>query len=178
MIFPDRVSARSSKTPPRDESQTGLISELAGPSNEAAWEVEPKSEAHGKPRLHWQEDLVDKVSLPENDFTHQVHVWDDTMGGASNKEPIKHFIHSHSSTPVKKTKGSISDDERVLLNVGGVRHETHVGTLQNVPGSRLSRLADLHKNSGRGKQEYFFDRHPSVFNSIIDFYRTGQYTLS
>ncbi|XP_076441204.1 potassium voltage-gated channel protein Shaw-like [Babylonia areolata] len=66
------------------------------------------------------------------------------------------------------------DDERMLLNVGGVRHETHVSTLRAIPNSRLSRLAELHVQSGGGPQEYFFDRHPSVFNAIIDFYRTGE----
>nr|KAI8754483.1 potassium voltage-gated channel protein Shaw-like [Biomphalaria glabrata] len=63
-------------------------------------------------------------------------------------------------------------DERVLLNVGGVRHETHVSTLRTIPNSRLSRLAEVHLDNGGGRQEYFFDRHPAVFNSIIDFYRT------
>lgn len=65
-------------------------------------------------------------------------------------------------------------DERILLNVGGVRHETHVSTLRTIPRSRLSRLAEIHLENGGGRQEYFFDRHPAVFNSIIDFYRTGK----
>ena len=42
------------------------------------------------------------------------------------------------------------DDERMLLNVGGVRHETHVSTLRAIPNSRLSRLAELHVQSGGG----------------------------
>ena len=68
-----------------------------------------------------------------------------------------------------------AEDHRILLNVGGVRHETHVSTLRNIPNSRLSRLAEIHWENGGGRQEYFFDRHPSVFNSIIDFYRTGEF---
>ncbi|CAL1530326.1 unnamed protein product, partial [Lymnaea stagnalis] len=80
------------------------------------------------------------------------------------------------NTPTRRSKGlgDTTGDTRILLNVGGVRHETHVATLKNVPNSRLSRLASLHMSSGKGKQEYFFDRHPAVFNSIIDFYRTGE----
>lgn len=69
-----------------------------------------------------------------------------------------------------------SEEERILLNVGGVRHETHVSTLRTIPRSRLSRLAEFHLDNGGGRQEYFFDRHPAVFNSIIDFYRTGKYS--
>lgn len=175
MIFPDRSSVRSCRTPTRDESQTGLISAVAGPSSDVAWEADTKAEPQTKPRLHWQDGLEDKPA-PTNQQTEHVRVWDDTMTGASNNEPAKHFVRSHNNTPIRKTKApdDTTEDMRVLLNVGGVRHETHVSTLKNVPDSRLSRLADIHISSGRGKQEYFFDRHPAVFNSIIDFYRTGK----
>ena len=67
------------------------------------------------------------------------------------------------------------EEEQIVLNVGGVRHETHVSTLQNIPNSRLSNLAEQHVTSDTTKDQYFFDRHPAVFNSIIDFYRTGEY---
>ena len=67
----------------------------------------------------------------------------------------------------------LDDDETIVLNVGGVRHETHVSTLRNVPNTRLSDLAEQHAFSSEPKEVYFFDRHPAVFNSIIDFYRTG-----
>ncbi|GAB1599740.1 voltage-gated channel Shaw-like [Argonauta hians] len=69
--------------------------------------------------------------------------------------------------------GHSGPDERITLNVGGVRHETHVSTLKNCPQTRLSKLADIHKQTHQ-KEEYFFDRHPAVFNSVIDFYRTGE----
>ncbi|KAL3868947.1 hypothetical protein ACJMK2_041695 [Sinanodonta woodiana] len=69
------------------------------------------------------------------------------------------------------------EEERIVLNVGGVRHETHVSTLRNIPDTRLSRLAEEHMYSGKHKDVYFFDRHPAVFNSIIDFYRTGKEVL-
>lgn len=73
-------------------------------------------------------------------------------------------------TPRKKQP----DDHRLVLNVGGVRHETHVSTLMNFQNTRLSRLAENHMSS-RENNEYFFDRHPAVFNSVIDFYRSGMY---
>ncbi|GFR75496.1 potassium voltage-gated channel protein Shaw [Elysia marginata] len=90
-------------------------------------------------------------------------------------------VHDQSMFPSEFASGDDSGDDcgdqRILLNVGGVRHETHVSTLRTIPNSRLSRLAELHMETGGGRQEYFFDRHPAVFNSIIDFYRTGRYTL-
>ena len=71
------------------------------------------------------------------------------------------------------TSGS-DEEDRIVLNVGGVRHETHLSTLRNITSTRLSRLADQHMFSGIKKEMYFFDRHPAVFNSVIDFYRTGR----
>ena len=66
------------------------------------------------------------------------------------------------------------EEERIVLNVGGVRHETHLSTLSNIPDTRLSKLAEnLLLSPETQKEAYFFDRHPAVFNAIIDFYRTG-----
>ncbi|WAR24878.1 KCNC1-like protein, partial [Mya arenaria] len=74
----------------------------------------------------------------------------------------------------KLLETQLSDEERIVLNVGGVRHETHISTLRNVPYTRLCNLAEQHVVSSDPKDVYFFDRHPAVFNSIIDFYRTGE----
>ncbi|CAG5118146.1 unnamed protein product [Candidula unifasciata] len=171
MIFADRPTVRSNTTPTRDESQTGLVSEMADLVIETPSETKSTIETH-KPRLHWQVGPSKKIPKSDN-FTQKVHVWDETMSGVANKESIRHCMLSQ-NTPVRNIKNITEKDERVLLNVGGVRHETHVSTLKNVPGSRLARLADLHRISNRGKHEYFFDRHPAVFNSVIDFYRTGE----
>lgn len=90
------------------------------------------------------------------------------------------------------------DEPRIVLNVGGVRHETRLSTLRAIPNTRLSRLAEIHTQfmlpatpspllttptlspglppvtTILPATEYFFDRHPAVFNAIIDFYRTGE----
>lgn len=69
---------------------------------------------------------------------------------------------------------------RIVLNVGGVRHETFLSTLKTIPDTRLSYLAEHHTTVARSpeydasKGEYFFDRHPGVFAQILNFYRTGR----
>lgn len=78
------------------------------------------------------------------------------------------------ATPVRKNGHISGDSERIILNVGGVRHETHVSTLRTIANTRLARLAERHLRHKHRRDEYFFDRHPSVFNSVIDYYRTGE----
>lgn len=62
---------------------------------------------------------------------------------------------------MKNGKGN----DRVTLNVGGVRHETYKATLKKIPATRLSRLTEALTNYDPVLNEYFYDRHPDVFAS-------------
>ncbi|KAG5685009.1 hypothetical protein PVAND_014212 [Polypedilum vanderplanki] len=69
----------------------------------------------------------------------------------------------------------LSDSEnRVVLNVGGIRHEAYKATLKKIPATRLSRLTEALANYDPVLNEYFFDRHPGVFGQILNYYRTGK----
>jgi len=69
----------------------------------------------------------------------------------------------------------MSDAEnRVILNVGGIRHEAYKATLKKIPATRLSRLTEALANYDPILNEYFFDRHPGVFAQILNYYRTGK----
>ncbi|VDM25398.1 unnamed protein product [Hydatigera taeniaeformis] len=67
-----------------------------------------------------------------------------------------------------------SSNNRVILNVGGVRHETYKSTLKKIPATRLSRLTEALANYDPLLNEYFFDRHPAVFAQVLNYYRTGK----
>jgi len=84
--------------------------------------------------------------------------------------------------------GKFDERERIVLNVGGTRHETYRSTLKTLPGTRLALLAsasdpdlnpdpDPHEQLQQvpaGSAEYFFDRHPGVFCCVLNYYRTGR----
>ncbi|XP_038636692.1 potassium voltage-gated channel subfamily C member 2-like isoform X2 [Scyliorhinus canicula] len=74
--------------------------------------------------------------------------------------------------------GKIEDNERIVLNVGGTRHETYRTTLKTLPGTRLALLADSDGQSipdyDPRANQYFFDRHPGVFAYVLNYYRTGK----
>ena len=72
------------------------------------------------------------------------------------------------------------DGDRIVINVGGYKHETHLSTLRNFPDTRLSWMAEnpstkgCHSPDDGNPVEYFFDRHPGVFVHILNYYRTGK----
>ncbi|CAG9856335.1 unnamed protein product [Phyllotreta striolata] len=65
-------------------------------------------------------------------------------------------------------------ENRIILNVGGIRYETYKATLKKIPATRLSRLTEALANYDPILNEYFFDRHPGVFAQILNYYRTGK----
>ncbi|KAL8624085.1 hypothetical protein ACOMHN_019507 [Nucella lapillus] len=70
-----------------------------------------------------------------------------------------------------------STRKRIIINVGGVRYETFKSTLKSIPDTRLSWLAEAQGHNpdyDPATGEYFFDRHPAVFNMILNYYRTGK----
>ncbi|XP_066500589.1 potassium voltage-gated channel subfamily C member 4 [Hoplias malabaricus] len=102
---------------------------------------------------------------------------------SGNKPPSK--------TCLKEEMARAEDSEKIILNVGGTRHETYKSTLRSLPGTRLARLAETDPQGDAGgtcttsnntttsttttnSNEFFFDRHPAIFAYVLNYYRTGK----
>ncbi|KAM9408096.1 A-type voltage-gated potassium channel KCND3-like [Pholidichthys leucotaenia] len=75
--------------------------------------------------------------------------------------------------PVAPRDNSKRQDELIILNVSGRRFQTWRSTLDRYPDTLLgSSEKDFFFNEET--KEYFFDRDPDAFRSILNFYRTGK----
>ena len=80
------------------------------------------------------------------------------------KQPFEFLIlilFDHVPIDVQQTNFSVSlmdTDNRVILNCGGIRHESYKTTLKKIPATRLSRLTEALANYDPVLNEYFFDR--------------------
>lgn len=75
-----------------------------------------------------------------------------------------------------------SEEDQVRLNVGGAQHNVNRDTLLRFPHTRLARLLRCRSEAAilelcddycPAQREYYFDRNPRVFLSILNFYHTN-----
>jgi hypothetical protein len=75
-------------------------------------------------------------------------------------------------------ESKLKNNEIIKLDVGGKKFKTFRSTLLNVPNSLLGRMfsPDQHFNIKNDRDEkgwYFFDRNPSYFKHVLEYYRNG-----
>ncbi|XP_031423507.1 potassium voltage-gated channel subfamily D member 3 isoform X2 [Clupea harengus] len=75
--------------------------------------------------------------------------------------------------PVAPRDHSKRQDELIILNVSGRRFQTWRTTLDRYPDTLLGSSEKEFFYNEEAK-EYFFDRDPEAFRSVLNFYRTGK----
>ncbi|XP_008412068.1 A-type voltage-gated potassium channel KCND3 isoform X1 [Poecilia reticulata] len=75
--------------------------------------------------------------------------------------------------PVAPTEKNKRQDELIVLNVSGRRFQTWRNTLDRYPDTLLG-SSEKEFFYNEDTKEYFFDRDPDVFRSVLNFYRTGK----
>lgn len=92
---------------------------------------------------------------------------------SGNKPPSKSCL--------KEEMARGEDSDKIIINVGGTRHETYKSTLRTLPGTRLAWLAETGAQESSDSDaappsatEFFFDRHPGIFAYVLNYYRTGK----
>ena len=96
------------------------------------------------------------------------------------EQPPKETHRGSSVSESKVGGGSDSEaglNERVTLNVGGRRFETYASTLAQYPDTLLGAMfspRNSHMRKPDRHGEFFFDRDPDAFRTVVNFYRTGR----
>ncbi|CAG8449411.1 8635_t:CDS:2 [Cetraspora pellucida] len=78
---------------------------------------------------------------------------------------------------VEESNERINTNERIILNVGGIKYETYRSTLTAHPETLLGTMFQERNQSllqPTNNNEYFFDRDGHLFRYIMQFYRTGE----
>ncbi|KAG9300712.1 hypothetical protein G9A89_023510 [Geosiphon pyriformis] len=87
--------------------------------------------------------------------------------------------HTLPHAPPKKKQKTVAKDDKVVLNVGGIKYETYQSTLTAHPDTLLGAMF-LERNRSllqpSENNEYFFDRDGHTFRYILEYYRKGRIT--
>jgi hypothetical protein len=75
--------------------------------------------------------------------------------------------------PQKSLDETDVKEQVIKLNVGGTLFETYKTTLQHYPYTLLGSMFTSSKEITTDKTEFFFDRDPTLFPMILNYYRNG-----
>ncbi|XP_074641384.1 potassium voltage-gated channel protein Shaw-like [Tubulanus polymorphus] len=81
----------------------------------------------------------------------------------------------HSVVYFQKNANLVDEVETVSFNVSGVIFQTLRSTILRMPGTKLYHIIEHPK--AKNCREIFIDRHPGLFDAILNYYRTKELHL-
>ena len=123
--------------------------------------------------LSFAEQIIKETTYP--DIEGELYVeryWE--RGGGVQVSPAPALVNMIPVPPLHLRPGDKPGSEKIVINVGGKRFVTYRSTLETIPKTRISDLNELDPSYDFHNEEYFFDRNPRFFASILDYFRTGE----
>jgi len=82
---------------------------------------------------------------------------------------------ANSPTLTTTTTADVEDgeDDRITINVSGLRFETRRSTLARHPGTLLGNARRRRQHYDPARAEYFFDRGRHTFDALLYYYQSG-----
>ncbi|XP_059079517.1 potassium voltage-gated channel protein Shaker-like isoform X5 [Tigriopus californicus] len=108
----------------------------------------------GQERQFHREGSLPKLTAHEDEGVHQ----NPQYTGQHHFHPV---VHDHDCC------------QRVVINVGGLRYETQIRTLNQFPDTLLGDPSRRIRYYDPVRNEYYFDRHRNCFEAIIYYYQSG-----
>lgn len=108
-----------------------------------------------------------------NDRTHAVSLERDGMLAECSNPSSPERAVSQSECRCQKR------DDNIRVNLRGVTFVLHKMSLcSRSPASKLANLTKIDDSYDACSGEYYFDRNPTVFNSVLDYYSSGEMHLA
>ncbi|VEL07371.1 unnamed protein product, partial [Protopolystoma xenopodis] len=129
---------------------------------------EAEAEAETKTRLFRSHDRL-KTSLPHEatSSTEGYNKFGSRLGQTETISENNHLICA------QVCSGYEAENERIVVNVSGLRYETHLKTLNQFPNTLLGNPIKRNRHYDPLKNEYFFDRNRPSFDAILYYYQSG-----
>ncbi|CAH8551835.1 unnamed protein product [Heterobilharzia americana] len=96
-----------------------------------------------------------------------------TTGNSESVAGSNNNVQLHRITANLHKTHYTTENQRVVLNVSGLRFETQFSTLKKFPNTLLGNPTKLDRYYDSLRNEYFFDRNRPSFDAILYYYQSG-----
>ncbi|XP_033992954.1 potassium voltage-gated channel subfamily A member 2 [Trematomus bernacchii] len=132
-------------------------------------ELNTKQQNHPLPPPHPHLVHHQHSSWKINDMNNTFSCSENTMDALLRADHSPHLFEEGLMDPDLDTESN----ERVLINIAGLKYETQLCTLNQFPDTLLGDPAKRIKYFDPLRNEYFFDRNRPSFDGILYFYQSG-----